>query len=231
MQILLLNTKMILVMKVDRLFLGIFHSYINDFIKMFSFKSFQEPKAPIFEYKFTDGSLERDSKIILIPEFSLNVRKMVLTTNCETDKTKYIFDEIIKFLVKKLVLIDIDFLFDTYETISVVKFDFTLSGILVNPILDRLVETFKTLNSDIGKSKSINKSINALSLKYQIQYEDVGNYYKNNGLTLNDKNITIEKRMNSNIDDGIFFISSPYNYNEHMLILNTLESNSHQINT
>ncbi len=226
MHVLLQYTKIILVFDVDSIIFNNIKLYANKLVNMFSFKQFQEPKTNLAEYRYIDGFYLVDNNKVLITDYSITARKMVLTTNGKTEETENIMNKIINFLHKHTSLNSTDFLFKTYETTTVVKLDFSIGSIISNDTLDGLIATLKKMKPDNYGKGNIKTQINAFSVKFELSYEDIGNYYKSRGLSLNDKYITIEKRANTNYEDGIFYISSPYHSKEHNEIINHLEKTS-----
>jgi hypothetical protein len=221
----LLSTKVIVVYNVDTFDDNLLHSNIK-VLNKYTFQPNQTKRPDPGVLVLSNGKFVSENKEIFINEISIQPRKIIVNTNGFTEDTELVLKDLHQILIKNGILKPEGVLFKTYETISVIKEDYTMFDISRNSILSEMIAHLEKLSTDVNDNSKVDRSIYLNSLKFQIAYNDVENYYGERGLSLNPKDITIEKRFKTSPLEGYIFISTPYKWEEHQKIIEFLRSKS-----
>jgi hypothetical protein len=219
----LVSTKIVIVFNIDAFDIGQLLYSSQKFMKAFNFKNEPAP-SPQEQGTFvlTGGTYKIGDEDITISEFKFQPRKIIISTMAPTAFTEEVTEAINQFLIDNGILKDKEVLFKTYESTTVIKENYTMNDICENTILGGMISQIEKLTTDANDNSKVARSIFLNTLKFEIDYNDIEHYYGERGLALNPKFITIERRMKTAPLEGIFYISTPYVWEEHQKILEYL---------
>jgi len=222
MNVKLLRTKKIVLFHEDEIF---YPAIINNTKTIHDAYSFQSIKKDDENnsISFHNGLVVKGNTQIFIEALAIVGRKIILSTNQKTETTYEVLYEIMNLLLERGALMTITPIIETYETTTVIESSFSIDDIFSKFMLSTFFSTVAECSTDIENAPNLSKKTNGNSIKLLVSYEDHGSYYKKKGITVNDKYFTIEKRRDTDSNDNVLFASSPFSYEEHMKILDSLE--------
>ena len=107
----------------------------------------------------------------------------------------------------------------TEETTTVVNFDFPFTNLFDGEPFRNLSEGLSSISSKCGAKATIVPS----SMHFRVSYDDLPEGLRKNNVNLVDKDIAIELRVNTDIGERMYFISSPVSTDCHLELLSLIE--------
>lgn len=177
----------------------------------------------ITSVSYNVGECLIDDELILIDSLRIEPRKITIAATADSSKVTRIYDSLIATIMEisgQYKTPDLSPLLLTEETTTVVK----LSKPITNFFEQSKIENFALAVRPQIQNYSANISIQPVSIKYKISYDDLPENLAINKIGLLEKEVVIEVRSQSQINDNLYFIQSPNSSEEHFKILDLFEA-------
>jgi hypothetical protein len=180
------------------------------------------PGLPIPQVIYGTGQLKENEKITVIEQLAFDERRIVLMIAGDSRTCNKVFE------VVRKIIIEIDQrqekpayepLILSEETMTILKLDFPITKLLKDGSLETFGKDLTTRVENLGAKAQAFVS----SVHFRIHYDDLPDLLKKQGISLLDKEVAIEWRQQSAVDDNIFFITSPNSSDDHLQLIQHLE--------
>lgn len=173
--------------------------------------------------RFANGSFEYQQKSYVIENLNIEDRRILLTVNGPTE----VCDEINKTLTAFFAKIDPREEIPAYspiltsnETNCVATMGFSVKDLMAGSKLEKASEAIADLQENYGCHLDIFPS----SFKFRVSYLDPPAEITKRKINIVDKEVVLEIRAKSAVDDRMYFTSSPSCSTQHLKLLDRLES-------
>jgi len=200
---------------------------IEQIQQAFSFRQAMPVQPPIVPdpaggLSFWGGQLEIDSIPVAISQITIEPRKITVATAGSSDKSNRIYEllaDLIRRLDSRAQKPLLEPIVLTEETVTVLELDFPITRLFED---GRIAELTRDAAGLVDKVTS-RISVVPAGITFRVSYLDPGEKIQANNIQLIDKELKIERRVNTAPDENMFFISSPNGSETHMKLVGRLE--------
>lgn len=107
----------------------------------------------------------------------------------------------------------------TEETTTVAHLEFPITSLFAGDACSSLVAGFASRTENHGAMTRIVPS----SIRFRVSYEDLPESFRRNSISLLDKDIAIELRANTAIEENVYYMCSPNSSDVHLGLIALLE--------
>lgn len=172
---------------------------------------------------FQNGTYQIDDSRILIEQLTIEERRVLITVNGDTGNATAFFEELRRFFAKidqRPGSREYRPILHSEETQCIAVLDFEFPQLLKKGPLDRFESAIEASTHSFGATLDIFPR----SIKFAIRYLKPPESLSKQYVTLSDKELTIETRGRTAIEDRVFFTTSPLNTSDHIDLLEQLEN-------
>ncbi len=196
---------------------------IDFMMNQFQFREHVVEGAEIY---FTGGTYPTgptaDDPIVPINVMTVNERRIIIDVAGPSEWASLVFEAV----RTKIASMDLERRLDTREPLvtanetgCTVTMDFGWQELLAEP----LVQFLSGPAMSAMESEQSTPRLSSMSLKFTISFTNPDTRLVDTGITLSDKTLTIEPRVNMPLEDQHFFTVSPLESDAHLALLSELE--------
>ncbi|GEM_PF-2916741 len=173
--------------------------------------------------RFLNGTYQIDDSRILIEELKIEERRVLITVNSDSVNAAKFFEELRQFIAKidhRPGSREYEPILHSEETQCIAVLDFEFPQLLKEGPLDGFESTIEASTHSFGATLDIFPR----SIKFAIRYLKPPESLSRQYVTLSDKELTIETRGRTAIEDRVFFTTSPLSSSGHTDLLEQLDN-------
>ena len=173
---------------------------------------------------FQGGRFQIDDRgILFINSLSIEGRRIILQVSGTSEQADSLFESI------KAIMISIwptselglsEIVYKAEETTCIADLDLDFSSLFRAKLLSFLEGRL----ADVISNQRVDANVQTSGLKVKVAYQVKDPSISGHGITLNNKDVIIEPRVNTPYDAGIFFTKSPLPTNQHFMFLEEFEA-------
>jgi len=202
-------------------------SAIAQIQKAFNFRQAMPMQPPLVPdpaggIGFWGGEIEINSIPVTIQQVIIEPRKVTTVVAAPSDSSQKAYSmltDLIRRLDSREPKPDLDPIVLTQETATVLELDFPITRLFEDGRIATFAKEIDSLSDRITPRVSIVPS----GVTFRVSYLEPSDKLKANNVQLIDKDLKIELRMSTSIEENLFFISSPNSSDTHMKLIARLE--------
>lgn len=206
---------------------------ISEIKRRFSFKQalpLESPASadPQGAIAFMSGEVEDQDRAYEIERLIIESRRVIISAASSSSIATKFFEAL------RPVVIELDRrekksayepLVMTEETTTVVHLDFPITSLFASEKFKGLMSGFTSLSSECGAKATIIPS----SLHFRVSYRNLPEPLTKNNIALLDKDIAIELRVNTDVEENAYFITSPLSTDSHLKLISLIEDSFREV--
>ena len=172
---------------------------------------------------FFSGAFQASSMTIVIQQLILEKRRIILNVAGSSGAADLAFSrlrDLVKELDQRENKAEIEPLVQTDETTTIVKLDLSIAKIFST---GQFASFSGALESKLDRYGTKETKLVPISVRYRVAYGDLSDELKANNIALLAKEIVIELREGTPLEDNTFFIVSPNRSDLHLEIVSLIE--------
>jgi hypothetical protein len=195
--------------------------------RLFSFKQVLPVQPPLSAdpqgaIAFISGEIKQGEKSYEVEKLIIEPRRIIIAVASTSAVAQSVFDEL-KALILEVDQREAKPVYDpilmTEETTTVVHLDFPITSLFAGEAFSNLIAGFASRTANHGAKTRIVPS----SLHFRVSYEDLPDSLKRSNISLLDKDIAIELRVHTAVEENAYFVTSPNSSDVHLGLIALLE--------
>jgi hypothetical protein len=171
---------------------------------------------------FMSGELKLGEKAYEVEKLIIESRRIIISVASTSATALSAFDTL-KAIILKVDQREAKPAYDpvvmTEETTTVAHLDFPITSLFAGEAYNNLIAGFVSRIANYGAKTRIVPS----SLHFRVTYEDLPASLKQSNISLSDKDIAIELRVNTGVEESAYFLTSPNSSDVHLGLIALLE--------
>jgi hypothetical protein len=171
---------------------------------------------------FISCDLEQEASPISIEQVVIESRRITIAVNASSEHCIYVFTRLIELLREidqRPLKPEFKPLIMTEETTTVVQLDFPITILFKASQVSAFSDKLGSIVNNYGAKAAIWPN----GVKFRISYLNPPSILKANNIDLVDREIRIEQRVNTAVEENTYFIISPNSSDIHMKLIAKLE--------
>lgn len=164
-----------------------------------------------------------DSSFIFINSLSIEGRKIILNVAGTSEQANKVFEGVKAIIIAVWPASEVGFsevVYEVDETTCIVDLDLDFSSLFRTELLSFLGGRL----TDVISDQRVGANVQASGLKVKISYQIEDPSISGHGITLNNKDFTIEPRISTPSDARIYYTKSPLPTHKHLAVLEEFEA-------
>lgn len=191
--------------------------------KLFGFATFGED-ATVGDIAFQNGhSLAGEpQQAIPIRVLQINERRLIVEVAGSSDDAKSVYEQVMQAIQGysgKQGLLELEPVAFTEETSCVVTLESDLSRLMPPAITASLEERLREASAPEGTRAEVS----GIAFSVSLRFFDHDPRFRNAGITLAEKRLSLETRVNTAFSDRVFFVISPTDSETHLRLIEALD--------
>ena len=164
-----------------------------------------------------------DSRFIFINSLSIEGRRVILNVSGTSEQANEVYESVKSVIIAVWPASEIGFsevVYEVDETTCIVDLDLDFTSLFRTELLSFLEGSL----TDVMSDQRVGANVQVSGLKVKVSYQIEDSNISGHGITLNNKEFTIEPRISTPSDARIYYTKSPLPTHKHLAVLEELEA-------